>query len=124
MNLIISIKPQFVEKILSCEKKFEFRRRIYKQDVDKIYIYQTLPEQGIVAYFTPGEIIKDTPQNLWNNFSQVSGTTEKHLLGYLHDLDEAYAIEITNLKTFDEPFIPEGIKAPQSYKYINFDLKE
>ena len=123
MNLIISIKPQFVEKILSGEKKYEFRRRIYKQKVEKIYIYQTLPQQGIVAYFTPGEIIKDTPQNLWDRFSQVSGTTEEHLIGYLHDLDEAYAIEITNLKIFDEPFIPEGIKAPQSYKYINFDLR-
>ncbi len=122
MNLIISIKPQFVEKILSGEKKYEFRRRIYRQEVDKIYIYQTLPGQGIVAYFTPGEIIMDTPQNLWDRFSEVSGTTEEHLIGYLHDLEEAYAIEITNLKTFDDPFIPEGIKAPQSYKYVDFDL--
>ena len=55
---------------------------------------------GIVAYFTHGKIIKDTPQNL----------------------DDTYAIEITNLKTFDEPFIPEGINAPQPYKFIDFDL--
>jgi predicted transcriptional regulator len=122
MNLIISIKPQFVQKILTGEKKYEFRRRIYKQDVDKIYIYQTLPNQGIIAYFTPGEIIKDTPENLWNKFSNLSGTTKEHLLDYLHDLDEAYAIEITNLKVYDEPFIPKDIKAPQSYKYIDFDL--
>ena len=113
-----------MKKTFQVRKKYEFRRRIYKQEVDKIYIYQTLPKQGIVACFTPGEIIKDTPQNLWDRFSEVSGTTEDHLLGYLHDLDEAYAIEITNLKTFDEPFIPDGIKAPQSYKYIDFDLKE
>ena len=123
-KILISINPEHVAKILSGEKKYEFRRRIYKEDVDKIYIYQTLPEQGVVAYFTPGEIIKDTPQNLWERFSEVSGTTEDHLLGYLHDLDEAYAIEITDLKTFDEPFIPEGIKAPQSYKYVDFDLME
>ncbi len=31
MNLIISIKPQFVAKILTGEKKYEFRRRIYRQ---------------------------------------------------------------------------------------------
>ena len=122
MNLIISIKPQFVEKILSGEKKYEFRRRIYTKEVEKIYIYQTLPDAGIIAYFTPGEIIKDTPQNLWDNFKDVSGTTEEHFLSYLHDKDKAYAIEITNLKIFDEPVIPEGIKAPQSYKYIDYDL--
>lgn len=122
MNLIISIKPQFVDKILKGEKKYEFRRRIYKQDVDKIYIYQTLPDAGIVAHFTPGEIIKDTPENLWNNFKDVSGTTRESLLTYLHDKDEAYAIEITDLKIYDVPIIPEGIQAPQSYKYINYEL--
>ena len=122
MNLIISIKPEFVSRILSGEKKYEFRRRIYKKEVDKIYIYQTLPDAGIVAYFTPGEIIKDTPQNLWDNFKDVSGTTEEHLLGYLHDKNEAYAIEITDLVILDEPFIPDDIQAPQSYKYIDHNL--
>lgn len=94
----------------------------FTDKIDKIYIYQTLPEQGIVAYFTPGEIIKDTPQNLWNNFKDFTGTTEDHLLSYLHDLEEAYAIEITDLKIYDTPFIPDDIKAPQSYKYIDYDL--
>ena len=122
MNLIISIKPQFVEKILSGEKKYEFRRRIYTKEVDKIYIYQTAPDSKIVAYFKPGKIIKDTPENIWKNFKEVSGTTEEHLMDYLHDKDEAYAIEITDLKIFEKSFIPEGIKAPQSYKYINNDL--
>ena len=70
MNLIISIKPKFVQKILAGEKKYEFRRRIYRQKVDKIYIYQTLPEQGIVAYFTPDKIIKDTPQNYERDFQK------------------------------------------------------
>ena len=122
MNLIISIKPQFVAKILSGEKKYEFRRRIYKKEVDKIYIYQTLPEAGIVAYFKPGKIIKDTPENLWNNFKDVSGTTEEHLLSYLHDKEEAYAIEITELHIFEIPIIPKDIQAPQSYKYIDYDF--
>ena len=122
MNLIISIKPQFVEKILSGEKKYEFRRRIYKKEVDKIYIYQTLPQAGIVAYFKPGKIIKDTPENLWNNFKDVSGTTEEHLLNYLHDKKEAYAIEITELHIFETPLNPKVIQAPQSYKYIDYDF--
>ena len=122
MNLIISIKPQFVEKILTGEKKYEFRRRIYTKEVEKIYIYQTLPNAGIVAYFKPGEIVRDTPQNLWDRFKDVSGTTEEHLLDYLHDKDKAYAIEITDLEVYDEAFIPEDIQAPQSYKYIDYDL--
>lgn len=122
MNLIISIKPQFVEKILSGEKRYEFRRRIYKKEVDKIYIYQTLPDAKIVAYFKPGKIIKDTPEGLWKNLKDVSGTTEESLMAYLHDKTEAYAIEITDLVILETPLIPEGIQAPQSYKYIDYDL--
>ena len=76
MNLIISIKPQFVEKILSGEKKYEFRRRIYKKEVEKIYIYQTAPDSKIVACFKPGKIIKDPPQNLCNRFKECSETVQ------------------------------------------------
>ena len=38
MNLLISIKPEFVNKILANEKLYEFRKSIFKQKVDKIFI--------------------------------------------------------------------------------------
>ena len=43
MNLLISIKPEFVNKILANEKLYEFRKSIFKQKVDKIFIYSTYP---------------------------------------------------------------------------------
>lgn len=111
------------------KKFFQVRKNTNSdaESTNKMLIKSTftkLFQNRVLLPISPGEIIKDTPQKLWDRFSQVSGTTEEHLLGYLHDLDEAYAIEITNLKTFDEPFIPEDIKSPQAYKYIDFDLKE
>ena len=122
MNLIISIKPEFVNKIISGEKKYEFRRRIYKKEVEKIYIYQTLPNSGIIGYFTPGKIIKDTPANLWNNLKDLSGTSEEFFMSYFHDKSEGHAIEIENLVVFEKPLADSDIKAPQSYKYIDYDL--
>ena len=122
MNLIISIKPEFVNKIISGEKKYEFRRIIYKKEVEKIYIYQTLPNSGIIGYFTPGRIIKDTPANLWNNLKDISGTSEEFFMSYFHDKSEGYAIEIENLVVFEKPLTDSAIKAPQSYKYIDYDL--
>ena len=122
MNLIISIKPEFVEKIISSEKKYEFRRRIYKKEVEKIYIYQTLPNSGIVGYFIPSKIIKDTPLNLWNNLKKVSGVSEEFFMSYFHGKTEGYAIKIENLVVFEKPITNLDIKAPQSYKYIDYDL--
>lgn len=49
MNLIISIKPQFVERILTGEKKYKFKHRIYKHEVDTIYIYQNLPDAKLLV---------------------------------------------------------------------------
>ena len=123
MNLIISIKPEFVEKIISSEKKYEFRRRIYKKEVEKIYIYQTLPNSGIVGYFIPSKIIKDTPLNLWNNLKKASGVSEEFFMSYFHGKTEGYAIEIENLVVFEKPLTDSGIKAPQSYKYIDYGIK-
>ena len=37
-SILLSIKPDYVEKIFSGDKKYEFRTRISKEPVDKIYI--------------------------------------------------------------------------------------
>ena len=39
MKAILSIRPEYVDRILSGEKKYEFRKRIFKrEDVDTIVI--------------------------------------------------------------------------------------
>lgn len=37
--LLLSIKPEYVEKILQGEKKFEYRKRLAKEDVSYIYTF-------------------------------------------------------------------------------------
>ena len=108
MNLLISIKPEFVEKIISLDKKYEFRRSIFKRPVEKIFIYSTYPEKKIVGYFEFKEVIKDSPINLWNKFSHVEG----------------FAINIHNLNIFQTPIETSHIKnfrAPQSFCYFDED---
>ena len=43
MNILISIKPEFVNKIIINEKLYEFRKSVFKEDVEKIFIYATHP---------------------------------------------------------------------------------
>lgn len=77
MDLLISIKPNFIEKIISHEKKYEFRKRIFRKNVDKIFIYSSSPEKKIIGYFTAGDIVKDNPERLWDNFSHVAGISKE-----------------------------------------------
>ena len=47
--LLLSIKPEYVEKILQGEKKFEYRKRLAKEDVSYIYVYSTAPSMKVVS---------------------------------------------------------------------------
>lgn len=121
MNLLISIKPEFVGKILAYEKLYEFRKSIFKQNVEKVFIYSSYPVKKIVGCFEVGEIICESPIELWNSFSDVSGISEKDFFKYYEDSEEGFAIKIDNLQIFDE-FIDmsqyEEFKAPQSFCYV------
>lgn len=121
MNLLISIKPEFVEKILTHEKQYEFRKSIFKQNVEKIFIYSTYPVKKIVGYFEVSEIICESPIELWNSFSEVSGISRSDFFKYYGGCNEGFAIKIENLQIFDE-FIDmsqyDDFKAPQSFCYV------
>ena len=121
MNLLMSIKPEFVGKILAYEKLYEFRKSIFKQKVEKVFIYSTYPVKKIVGCFEVGEIICESPIELWNSFSDVSGIFEKDFFKYYEGSEEGFAIKIDNLQIFDE-FIDmskyDEFKAPQSFCYV------
>ena len=48
-SILLSIKPEYVEKILKGEKRYEFRRKLCQKEVDKIYIYETSPVKKVVG---------------------------------------------------------------------------
>lgn len=129
MNVLLSIKPEFVNKILSHEKLYEFRKSIFKQEVERSYIYSTYPVKKIVGYFEVTEIISRPPEELWELFSDVSGICEDEFFKYYLDVDEGFAIKIDNLIVFDR-FIDmnefDDFRAPQSFCYVenNDCLKE
>jgi predicted transcriptional regulator len=49
MKAILSIKPKFVEEIISGRKRFEFRRRIFKKKISTILVYSSSPIQKFVG---------------------------------------------------------------------------
>lgn len=42
MKALLSIKPEFVNEILAGNKKYEYRKN-FKQDIDAIVIYASMP---------------------------------------------------------------------------------
>lgn len=127
MNIkaLLSIKPEFVEKIFSGEKLFEYRKAIFKRpEVESVVIYSTMPEGKIVGEFKIGCILARHPEEIWEKTKQASGINKKFFDEYFNNRKVAYAIEITELKKYDEPIDPykkdRSFKAPQSFKYLDF----
>jgi len=123
MNVILSIKPKYVESIMNGEKLYEFRRAIFKDPgVERIYIYSTSPVMKIVGYFIIREIIEKSPETLWTEFHSHAGIDEGEFFEYFSDKDIGFAISIGDVHTYEEPIDPQmifpGFRAPQNFMYV------
>ena len=72
-NIILPIAPQYIEKILSGEKKYEYRKRLCKNNISRMYLYATAPVKGIVGEAEVIGKLEKNPKDLWNLTFQDSG---------------------------------------------------
>ena len=127
MNILLSIKPKYVEEIFEGNKRYEFRKVIFRnREVSKVYIYSTSPEKKIVAAFKVGNIIEDHPSRLWQRLKDEAGIEEDEFFRYFEGCDRGFAIEIEDLKRLERPINPKehipGFVPPQSFYYLDMPL--
>lgn len=122
MKVLLSIKPEYVEKIFSGIKKYEYRRNIFKnKEIETIVIYSTFPVKRIVGEFKIKNIVKDLPEKLWELAPENTGIDKEKFMRYFYDKKEGYAIEIGKIKRYKTPKSLEELsikKAPQSFLYL------
>ena len=119
MNAILSIKPQYVEEIKKGRKRFEYRKSVFKQPVEKVYVYASAPVSMIIGEFELVDVVKGTPAEVWKQTKQYSGITKEFFDEYYRGRSMAYAIVIQNFVEYETPRkIP--FQAPQSYRYVDF----
>ncbi|HID4048460.1 TPA: ASCH domain-containing protein [Pluralibacter gergoviae] len=123
MKVLLSIKPEFVEKILDGTKKFEFRKGIFKNpDVTSVVIYSTMPVGMIVAEFDIADVIEGKPSNVWKKTSRYAGISKQFFDSYFQSKEKAFAIKIGDLKIYEQPrllnSLGDNVTAPQSYRYL------
>lgn len=121
MKVLLSIKPEFVEKIIAGDKRFEFRRRIFKKEVVSVIIYASSPRQEVIGEFTIDDIIESELSLLWKKTHKYSGIEKDFFWQYFKGSKIGYALKIGKLQLYDSPIMIDvfGVKPPQSYVYIN-----
>ena len=128
MNVLLSIKPNYVEQIITGNKKYEFRKSIFSNQnkIDKIFIYSSSPVKKIIGYFKADYIIEDNPTELWHKCGEFAGIKKSKFFEYFGMKNKGYAIVIKDLEIFDKPINPYveliDFKPPQSFYYVTDDF--
>lgn len=121
-RVLLSIHPEFAEAIFDGHKHYEFRRVLFKQDVDEVVVYATMPVGRVIGSFKIDEIFEDAPKALWIKTKGVAGVTKEKFDSYFKDRTRAFAIKVGKPVRFAVPqplskYLPSNTP-PQSFCYI------
>jgi predicted transcriptional regulator len=148
--VLFSIKPEYVRKMESGEKKYEFRKAIfsginppiqttyikgtptYQKDPKAapilIYLYESVPTKAITGYFYCEEVISNSPQKLWELFSEDAGICQEDFFKYFkkaryndvqYQLGHALKISDYSKLSSSIPLSEINIlRAPQNFQYL------
>ena len=123
MKVVLSIKPEFADKIFQGTKKYEFRRAIFKNpEIKMIIVYASSPVQKVIGEFEIDKIISHDLNTLWDKTKECAGITKEYFFEYFGDKENGFAIKIKKAKLYD---IPKCLKEdynlvpPQSFSYFS-----
>jgi predicted transcriptional regulator len=127
--LLVSIKPEYAEKIRNGEKTIELRKSApTKWDKNTIIlIYVTAPVKELWAVGRVKKIIKDSPSALWKKVKDKAGITEEDYNEYFANQVNGYGLVLSNMNNIppielaDLKDAIDGFNPPQTYKYLSFE---
>ena len=121
MKVVLSIKPEFANKIFDGTKKFEFRKAIFKnENIKTILVYSSSPVQKVIGEFQIDRIFNDDLATLWELTKEYSGITEDYFYKYFAHREKGFAIQIKSKTKYTNPKCLRAdynLHPPQSFTY-------
>ncbi len=122
-RILMSINPEYVDKILNGKKKYEYRKiKAKKQNINRIVIYATAPIMQVVGEVEVKNIIEDTPNSLWKKTKEKSGVKKDFYDSYYKNKNKAIAYELGDVIIYNTPITLSDLGInyiPQSYIYLD-----
>jgi len=121
MKVLLSIKPEFAQKIFAGTKRYEYRKTIFRQKVTTVVVYASSPVRKVIGEFEIDDILHDEIEALWNTTKSYSGITKDFFFAYFRSRDSGYAIKIKSYELYDDPRDLQsvyGSTPPQSFAYV------
>jgi predicted transcriptional regulator len=116
-DVLMSIRPEYAEAILSGTKTFELRRRRPSFGKgSRVVVYSSSPDQRLLGTFEAGAVHEAAPDELWHRVSKKAGISRDAFNAYFDGCGVAYAIEVRAPRRLDPK--PLRFRPPQSYLYL------
>jgi len=116
----LSIKPQYVDQILTGKKRYELRRVIFTQSIHTVIIYASSPVQKVVGEFIVEVVHTLPPSTLWRLVMAEAGIDEDRFKSYFDGCRVGHAIEIASVVEYPEPLPIDTFttRPPQNFIYL------
>ena len=121
-TILLSIKPEYANKIFDGQKHYEYRKRIPKKEVSKIVVYSSAPEQAVIGEVEVVKTLKMKPTPLWNSTKANAGISRSKYRKYFSGCTTAYAFVIGSFEKYptSKSLADLNIQsAPQSFVYLD-----
>lgn len=123
MDWIITIKEEYIEKILNGNKRYEVRTRIPKElnIDDRILVCKPKTQGKIVAMFEVSCVYRLGRTSAWKLKKWFLGMSEKEYFEYVFPKDIVYLIKIKNAKSIEKPLYVKELgvkKVPQWFAKV------
>ena len=118
---MLSIKPSYAEAIFRGEKRFEFRRAIFRKPVAVVVVYTSSPVSRVVGEFDIEAIITDTLEGLWKRTKHSAGIDRERFFSYFAGREVGHAIVIGSVRRYPRSLDLSsnfGMRPPQSFAYL------
>lgn len=122
MAILLSVKPTFSDSILKGIKKYEFRKRLCKSNINKIYLYTSFPIKKIVGEVHVESKMCLDKNELWSKTEQSAGIKKSIYMSYFQDSKTACAYELGKRISYSKGISLQEIdvvQAPQSFLYLS-----
>jgi predicted transcriptional regulator len=125
-NILLSIRPEYANKIFEHTKTVELRRVCPKhlEQGDWVLIYASSPVQALVGAFKVDKIVKKPLKDLWKMVRKQAGATRQEFDAYYDGVSVGVAIffKVQDVQQLEEPITLDILKQhcfhpPQSFRY-------
>ena len=119
---LMAIHPDYAQKILSGDKRVEFRKSRFASKITHVVIYATNPIQRVVGFFKVSGIEQAAPDELWRRHQHHSGLERQSFVTYYRERATGVAIKVGKVVGLRTPkplsSLGSNVVPPQSFRYL------